>query len=58
MDKRSKRMFESDRKMELRLRVALKQVADAGASGSLPMLDGQLPPKELVNRLIAKVRRL
>ena len=58
MTKQSKNLFESDRKMELRLRLALKQVADAGTSGVALVLDSQQPPKELVTRLIAKVRKL
>ncbi len=58
MAKQSKHLFESDRKMELRLRLALKQVADSGGSGSTLILTGQQPPKELVTRLIAKVRKL
>jgi hypothetical protein len=56
--KKSKRLFESDRKMELRLRLALKHVAETGGSGSILVLDGQQPPRELVNRLIARVRKL
>lgn len=58
MGKQPKELFETDRKMELRLRLALKQVAEAGVSGAALVLDGQQPPKELVNRLIAKVRKL
>lgn len=58
MAKQAKHLFESDRKMELRLRLALKQVADTGGSGSNLILNGQQPPKELVTRLIAKVRKL
>lgn len=58
MAKQSKHLFESDRKMELRLRLALKQAADAGGSASTLILNGQQPPKELVTRLIAKVRKL
>ncbi len=58
MAKQPKHLFESDRRMELRLRLALKDVANAGGSGTALILDGQKPPKELVTRLIAKVRKL
>jgi hypothetical protein len=53
-----KQLFESDRKMELRLRLALKQAADTGGSAASLILDRQQPPKDLVNRLIARVRKL
>jgi hypothetical protein len=56
--KKSKSLFEADRRMELRLRLAVKQAAESGGSGAMLILESQQPPKELVNRLIAKVRRL
>jgi len=56
--KHPKHLFESDRKMELKLRLALKQAVDSGGQGSVLNLEGKQPPKELVTRLIAKVRKL
>jgi len=44
--------------MELKLRLALKQAVDSGGQGSVLNLEGKQPPKELVTRLIAKVRKL
>jgi hypothetical protein len=56
--KTERRLFEVDRRMELRLRLAAKRAAEplsAAAGGSLPIL---LPDEDLLGRLIEKVRRL
>lgn len=55
--KKSKRLFEVDRKMELRLRLALSQVGEA-ADGKPHKLDRPAPEQELVARLIDRVRSL
>ena len=58
MAKVNQRMFEQDRKMELRLRLAAKRAN----SKELPVLAAQLvselPEPEVVVRLINRVRRL
>lgn len=57
MNKKAKDLFESDRRMELRLRLAIKR-ADESGRGREISLDSPLPPRELVDRLIDRVRRL
>lgn len=55
--KKSKRVFEIDRKMELRLRLALSQVGEADRRKPLH-LDRPTGEPELVARLIDRVRSL
>jgi hypothetical protein len=57
MDK-EKRLFEMDRRMELRMRLAAKKASRQGQTGGLALdLEG-LPERQVVTRLIEKVRRL
>jgi hypothetical protein len=57
MAKKRKQVFEADRKMELRLRLAMKQVADT--ERDLPVkLDSNLPARDVVDRLIDRVQGL
>ncbi len=55
--KKAKRVFEIDRKMELRLRLALSQVDDPGERKPLK-LERPAEEQELVARLIDRVRSL
>ena len=58
MAKKKKGVFEADRKMELRMRLAAKQAARlayAGPKGNLPV---EVPELELLNRIIDRVRHL
>ncbi len=58
MNEKQRRIFEVDRRMELRLRLVAKQAElDGSGSGTSP-LNPELPERELVSRLIARVRRL
>lgn len=57
MNKKAKDLFESDRRMELRVRLAIKRVEETGRDRAIS-LDSPLPPRELVDRLIDRVRRL
>lgn len=57
MNKKAKDLFESDRRMELRLRLAIKRADESGRERAIS-LDSPLPPRELVDRLIDRVRRL
>jgi hypothetical protein len=55
---KEKRMFELDRRMELKLRLAAKKANHQGQTGGLALdLEG-LPERQVVTRLIEKVRRL
>ena len=57
MDK-EKRVFEMDRRMELKMRLAAKRASRQGQTGGLALdLEG-LPERQVVTRLIEKVRRL
>jgi hypothetical protein len=57
MDK-EKRLFEMDRRMELKMRLAAKKASRQGQTGGLALdLEG-LPERQVVTRLIEKVRRL
>jgi hypothetical protein len=55
---REKRLFEMDRRMELKMRLAAKKAIRQGQTGGLALdLEG-LPERQVVTRLIEKVRRL
>jgi hypothetical protein len=58
MAKDNQRMFEQDRKMELRLRLAAKKAATREPLMPVPQLVSELPEPEVVVRLINRVRRL
>jgi hypothetical protein len=59
MPKENRRLFESDRKMELRLRLAAKRAAiQAQANGSMAIEMEPLPERQVLDRLIERVRRL
>lgn len=55
--KKDKRVFEKDRKMEIRLRLALSQVGETG-QGKPSKLEASAPEQELVSRLIQRVQSL
>jgi hypothetical protein len=58
MNDRARRMFEHDRRMEFKLRLAAKRADEAGPpAGTALVLDG-LPDRQILDRLIEKVRRL
>lgn len=55
---RERRLFEMDRRMEVKMRLAAKKAARQGQTGGLAIdLEG-LPERQVVTRLIEKVRRL
>ena len=57
MDLRQKRLFETDRHMELKLRLSAKRAGTEELEETGPLaLD--LPERELVKRLIERVRNL
>lgn len=57
MSKKDKRVFETDKKMELRLRLAMKQVGEQARNAS-QAIEAQLPARELLDRLITRVEQL
>lgn len=57
MNAKQKRLFETDRRMELKLRLAAKR-ADTGEPTGTGPLSGEVPERELLTRLINRVRRL
>jgi len=56
MNAKQKRLFEIDRRMELKMRLSAKRAAEAGTE--LGPLSPDFPERELVTRLIERVRRL
>lgn len=57
MAKKRKQVFEADRKMELRVRLAIKRAEES--SKDLPMqLESSPPAREVLDRLINRVQRL
>jgi hypothetical protein len=58
MAKDNQRMFEQDRKMELRMRLAAKKAATRELPSSVIPLVSEMPEPEVVVRLINRVRRL
>jgi len=58
MAKASKRLFETDRKMELRMRLAAKRAAQGGSKAAAAFPPGSPPEREVLHRLIKKVRVL
>lgn len=57
MAKKAKEVFETDRRIELRMRLAVKKASENGRERSLP-LETAIPPRELVDRVIDRVRQL
>jgi len=57
MNRREQRVFEMDRKVELRLRLALKKYRKERQIYFLPITPEILEP-EMVTRIIERVRRL
>lgn len=57
MAKKSKRLFETDKRMELRLRLAMKKAENNESNGS-GSIDAHPPARELLDRLILRVERL
>jgi hypothetical protein len=57
MSRREQRIFEMDRKVELRLRLALKKYRNRKETYFLPITPEILEP-EMVARIIERVRRL
>jgi len=58
MTKASKRLFETDRKMELRMRLAAKRAVDGNGKSPASLTMSGPPEREVLDRLIKKVRVL
>jgi hypothetical protein len=58
MNERQKRMFEVDRRMELRMRLVAKRAGNGDTDGGTSPLSPVMPERDLVTRLIERVRRL
>ncbi len=57
MNAKQKRLFEADRRMELKLRLLAKRAGSEDLVETGP-LAADLPERELVTRLIERVRKL
>lgn len=58
MRENKQRIFEIDRRMELRLRLAAKRLGDRERFGPVAEYIAGQPEREVVDRLIERVRRL
>jgi hypothetical protein len=58
MAKKKKGVFEADRKMELRLRIAAKRAAQKGEYQDGKQLAIEVPEMDTVSKLISKVQAL
>lgn len=58
MANKKKGVFEADRRMELRMRLAAKKVAQLAFAGPQENLPLEIPELELLNRIIDRVRHL
>jgi hypothetical protein len=58
MSKVKRKIFETDRRMELRLRLAAKQIGIERSQGSLSEILMRPPEPEVLDRLIQRVRSL
>ena len=58
MNQKRKKVFETDRRMELRLRLAAKKAKVVAKPVMMPQYSHRIPEREVVTRLIERVRRL
>jgi hypothetical protein len=58
MAKKDKGVFEADRRMELRLRLAAKRAGDGNYRSSDSVIPFEIPKAEMLTRLIERVERI
>ena len=58
MAKKKKQVFKKDRRKQLRLRLATKRAGGQGQTSSIAMPYYEFPERELLDRIIERVRRL
>ena len=58
MAKKKKGVFEADRRMELRLRIAAKRAVDGNYRSGDPVIQFEIPKAETLTRLIERVERI
>lgn len=58
MAKKKKGVFEADRRMELRMRIAAKRAGDGKYRAIDAVLPIEIPKPETLNRLIERVERI
>ena len=58
MAKKKKGVFEADRRMELRLRLAAKHAGDAKFRSGDSVIPFEIPTGDTLNRLIKRVERI
>lgn len=58
MAKKTRRVFRRDRRRQLRLRIASKKDDGQGQSNTVALSYGVFPERELLDRIIERVRRL
>jgi hypothetical protein len=58
MAKKKKGVFEADRRMELRMRLAAKRAGDGNYRSADSVIPIEIPQAETLNRLIERVERI
>jgi hypothetical protein len=58
MAKKQKGVFEADRRMELRLRLAAKRAANGDYRSKSGMIPFEIPKADTLNRLIERVEQI
>jgi hypothetical protein len=58
MRRKKRPIFRGDRRKELKLRLAAKKAQSKGQSSAFAMEYGVFPERELLDRIIERVRRL
>ncbi len=58
MTKKTRRVFRRDRRRQLRLRLATKKTGGRGHSSTVALPYGGFPEREMLDRIIERVRRL
>jgi len=58
LSEQASRLYDADRQMEVKVRKAVRRIEDGGQEGSAAGKVGERPDRDLLDRLIARVRRL
>lgn len=58
MPKDNRRLFETDRRMELKMRLAAKRASAAGPATAVALEMEGMPDRQVLSKLIERVRRL
>jgi hypothetical protein len=57
LSERARRLLDTDQQIEAKVRKAVRRMGDGAAEGGVEPV-GEIPERELLDRLISRVRRL